>query len=87
MRRWTQKERLSTLVRWNLPLVRARYLKESFQLFWTYKQPWRAMQHRLKWMDSAMRSRLEPFKKFVGMFRSHLDGPRLDQDTAFQRRS
>ena len=34
-----QKERLSTLVRWNTPLVRAWYLKESFQLFWTYRQP------------------------------------------------
>jgi transposase len=69
-----QKERLSTLVRWNTPLVRAWYLKESFQLFWTYKQPWRAKQHLLKWMNSAMRSKLEPFKKFVQMLRSHLDG-------------
>ena len=69
-----QKERLSTLVRWNSPLVRAWYLKESFQLFWTYQQPWRAKQHLLKWMSSAMRSKLEPFKKFVGMLRSHLDG-------------
>ena len=56
------------------PLVRAWYLKESFQLFWTYTQPWRAKQHLLKWMNSAMRSKLEPFKKFVGMLRSHLDG-------------
>jgi len=31
-----QKERLSTLVRWNAPIVRAYYLKESFQLFWGY---------------------------------------------------
>jgi transposase len=43
-----QKERLSTLVRWNSPLVRAWHLKESFQLFWGYKQPWRAKQHLLK---------------------------------------
>lgn len=69
-----QQERLSTLVRWNSPLVRAWYLKESFQLFWGYQQAWRAKQHLLKWMNSAMRSRLEPFKKFVGMLRSHLDG-------------
>jgi transposase len=48
-----QKERLSTLVRWNSPLVRAWYLKESFQLFWGYKQPWRAKQYLLKWMNSA----------------------------------
>jgi transposase len=69
-----QKERLSTLVRWNAPLVRAWYLKESFQLFWSYKQPARAKQHLEKWMRSAMRSRLEPFKKFVRMLRSHLEG-------------
>jgi len=69
-----QKERLSTLVRWNTPLVRAWYLKESFQLFWDYKQPWRARQHLVKWMNSAMRSKLEPFKRFVRMLRSHLDG-------------
>src|SRR5262249_37077609 len=49
-----QKERLSTLVRWNSPLVRAWYLKESFQLFWGYKQPWRAKQHLLKWINSAI---------------------------------
>ena len=69
-----QKERLSTLVRWNTPIVRAYYLKESFQLFWEYRQPSRAETHLQKWMNSAMRSRLEPFKKFVRMLRSHLDG-------------
>jgi transposase len=69
-----QKERLSTLVRWNAPLVRAWYLKEAFQLFWTYKQTWRAEQHLSKWINSAMRSKLEPFKKFAQMLRSHLDG-------------
>lgn len=69
-----QKERLSTLVRWNTPLVRAWYLKEAFQLFWTYQQPRRAEQHLRKWMNSAMRSRLEPFKRFVHLLRSHLDG-------------
>jgi transposase len=69
-----QQERLSTLVRWNSPIVRAYYLKEAFQLFWNYQQPKRAKDHLEKWMRSAMRSRLEPFKKFVGMLRSHLDG-------------
>ena len=69
-----QKERLSTLVRWNTPLVRAWYLKEAFQLFWTYQQPWRAEQYLRKWMNSAMRSKLEPFKKFARLLRSHLDG-------------
>jgi transposase len=27
-----------------------------------------------KWMNAAMRSKLEPFQKFVSMLRSHLDG-------------
>jgi len=69
-----QKERLSTLVRWNTPIVRAYYLKEAFQLFWDYQQPKRAGDHLEKWMRAAMRSRLEPFKKFVRMVRGHLDG-------------
>jgi transposase len=69
-----QKERLSTLVQWNTPLVRAWYLKEAFQLFWTYKQPWRAQQHLNKWIRSAMRSKLDAFKNFAQMLRSHLDG-------------
>ncbi len=69
-----QKERLSTLVRWNTPLVRAQSVKEAFQLFWGYKQPKRAEDLLEKWMRPAMRSRLEPFKKFVGMLRSHLGG-------------
>lgn len=69
-----QKERLSTLVRWNTPIVRAYYLKEAFQLFWEYRQPARAKALLQKWMSSAMQSRLEPFKKFARMLRSHLDG-------------
>jgi transposase len=69
-----QKERLSTLVRWNTPIVRAYYLKEAFQLFWDYQQPKRAQDHLEKWVRSAMRSRLDPFKKFVRMLRGHLDG-------------
>jgi transposase len=69
-----QKEHLSTLVRWNTPIVRAYYLKESFQLFWYYQQPARDKAHLEKWMQSAMRSRLEPFRRFVRLLRGHLDG-------------
>ena len=69
-----QKERLSMLVKWNLAIVRAYYLKEAFQLFWDYQQPKRAKDHLEKWMRSAMRSKLEPFKKFVRLLRNHLDG-------------
>ena len=69
-----QQERLSTLVRLNLPIVRAWYLKEAFQLFWDYRQCARARAHLEKWMNSAMRSRLQPLKRFVRMLRSHLAG-------------
>ena len=43
--RTEERERLSTLVRWNTPIVRAYYLKEAFQLFWDYRQRARAEQH------------------------------------------
>jgi len=69
-----QKQRLSTLVRLNAPIVRAYYLKEAFQLFWDYKQPARAQEHLQRCMSSARRSRLEPFKAFVRMLRNHLRG-------------
>ncbi|MGH2375544.1 MAG: ISL3 family transposase [bacterium] len=69
-----EKNRLSLLVRWNMPVVRAYYLKEVFQLFWEYQQPARAKSHLHRWMHSAMRSRLQPCKEFVGLLRAHLDG-------------
>jgi transposase len=69
-----QKDRLSTILRWNSPMMRGYYLKESFQLFWEYRQPARAKAHLSQWMNAAMRSRLEPFQKFVRMLRSHLEG-------------
>lgn len=69
-----EKERLSTLVRWNLPVVRAYYLKEAFQMFWDYRQPARAEAHLRRWMHSAMRSRLKPFQDFVRLLRAHLPG-------------
>src|SRR5712692_9578887 len=69
-----QKERLSTLVRWNAPIVRAYYLKEAFQLFWDYRQPKRAGDHLEKWMRDRKSTRLNPFKRFVRMLRSHLSG-------------
>jgi transposase len=69
-----QKNRLSTLVQWNTPIIRAWYLKESFQLFWDYRQPARAERHLKRWIHSAVRSRLQPFNAFARLLRSHLDG-------------
>ena len=61
-------------MRWNSPLVRAWYWKESFQRFWSYQPPWRAQQPLLKGTNSALRSRLAPFTKFTRRLRSHWEG-------------
>ena len=66
-----QLEKLSDLVRYNLRTVRAWLLKESFDAFWHYNSPHWARWFLRKWCARAMRSRLEPFKKFVGTLRSH----------------
>ena len=41
----SEQDRLSTIVRWNTPILRAYYLKESFQMFWDYQQSGRAEAH------------------------------------------
>ena len=69
-----QKERLSTLVRWNAPLVRAWYLKEAFQLFWDYKQPWRAEQHLRNGSTRPCDRSWSRSRNSHSMLRSHLDG-------------
>jgi len=46
-------------------------LKEQFQHFWSYNSPYWAEWFLNKWCDRAMRSRLEPIKKFVRSIRSH----------------
>ena len=69
-----EKKRLSALVRWNLPIVRAYYLKEGFQRYWDYVQEGRAHPYLKQWLWWASHSRLKPFVKFARMIRSHLDG-------------
>ncbi len=70
----SEKDRLSTLVRWNSPLIRAYYLKEAFQMFWDMQPPASAEAHLRKWMQTARRTRLKPFKAFVQLLESHLPG-------------
>ncbi len=72
--RTEERERLSTLVRWDTPIVRAYYLKEAFQLFGSYRHPARAEEHLRRWMYSVLRSRLQPFKELVRRLRAHLEG-------------
>jgi len=69
-----ERDRLSTLVRWNARIVRAYYLKEAFQQFWELVDPAAAEAHLRQWMRSAKRTRLQPFKVFVQLLESHLEG-------------
>lgn len=66
-----QSEKLSDVLRYDLRTVRAYLLKESFDALWTYTSPYWANWYLNKWCARAMRSRLEPVKKFVGTLRAH----------------
>lgn len=69
----TEKQalKLDDVLAYDLKSVRAYLLKESFQLFWNYESPYWAEWYLKKWCARAMRSRLDPIKKFVGTIRRH----------------
>ena len=66
-----QAMKLDELLQYDLKSVRAYLLKESFQAFWCYDSPYWAQWFLQKWCARAMRSRLEPMKKFVKTLRRH----------------
>jgi len=66
-----QKGKLKDVLRYDLRSVRAYLLKESFESFWTYKTPSWAGWFLDQWCCRAMRSRLEPIKKFAKTLRRH----------------
>jgi transposase len=68
-----QATKLRDLLKYNLKSVRALALKESFDAFWQYESPRWARWYLTKWCTRAMRSKLEPMKKFVGTLRNHED--------------
>jgi transposase len=68
-----QAAKLGDLLKYNLKAVRAWMLKESFDGFWQYNSPRWAKWYLKKWCARAMRSRLEPMKKFVRTLRNHED--------------
>jgi transposase len=69
----TDKQRLSLreLLGYNLKSVRAYLLKEEFQLFWEYTSPAWAAKFLDAWCKRAMRSRIEPVKRFARTVRAH----------------
>lgn len=66
-----QQAKLDDILQYDLKSVRAYLLKEAFQLFWTYSSPHWAGWYLDKWCTRAMRSRLEPMKKFAKSIRRH----------------
>jgi len=69
----TDNQRLSLreVLGYNLKSVRAYLLKEEFQLFWAYDSPAWAAKFLDTWCTRAMRSRIEPVKKFARTVRAH----------------
>lgn len=67
----SQEVKLKELLCYNLRSVRAYLLKESFRALWNYESIGWARWYWKKWSARAMRSRLEPIKKFVRMVRRH----------------
>ena len=68
-----QAAKLGDLLAYDLRTVRAWRLKESFDVFWQYNSPRWAKWYLKKWCTRAMRSQLEPMKKFVRTLRNHED--------------
>ena len=66
-----QRMSLRELLGYNLKSVRAYLLKEEFQLFWDYSSPAWAAKFLDAWCTRAMRSRIEPVKKFARTLRAH----------------
>ena len=65
---------LHALEKGNRRIYRAWRLKDEFEQFWEYNAPWAAERFVKRWMTSAVRSRLEPLRKFVNTLRQHYFG-------------
>ena len=68
-----QSTKLRELLKYDLKSMRALALKKSFDAFWHYESPRWARWYLKKWYARAMRSRLDPIKKFVRTLRNHED--------------
>ena len=64
---------LNALRKGNRRIHRAWVLKDEFEQFWEYNAPWAAKRFLEKWTTTALKSRLEPIRKFVKTLRNHMD--------------
>ena len=63
---------LNALRKGNHRIHRAWVLKDEFDHFWDYKAPWAAERFLKRWMTTALKSRLEPIRKFVQTIKKHM---------------
>ena len=60
-----QQVKLDDLLQYDLKSVRGYLLKQSFQLLWEYVSPYWAGRFLDSWVARAIRSRIEPLRKFA----------------------
>ena len=65
---------LKALEKHNRRIYRAWRLKDEFEQLWDFSAPWAAMRFFKRWTTSALRSRLEPLRRFVATARRHQAG-------------
>jgi len=63
---------LNVLRKGNQRIHRAWVLKDEFEQFWEYKAPWAAERFLKNWTTTALKSRLEPLRKFVNTIRNNI---------------
>jgi transposase len=63
---------LKALQKGNRRIHRAWVLKDEFEHFWEYVAPWAAERFLKRWTTTALKSRLEPIRKFVQTVRKHM---------------
>jgi transposase len=62
---------LDALRKSNRRIYRASVLKDEFDTFWDFKAPWAARRFLKNWTTTALKSRLDPLRKFVKTIRKH----------------
>jgi transposase len=63
---------LKALQKGNRRIYRAWVLKDEFEHFWDYVAPWAAERFLKRWTTTALKSRLEPIRKFVQTLRENM---------------
>lgn len=64
---------LNALRKGNHRIHRAWVLKDEFDHFWDYQATWAAERFLKRWMTTALKSRLEPIRKFVQTLKKHMN--------------